>query len=322
LLVPGIFSPTVAGVILQADSGLSTFHGTTSYDITFPSKDPTLGTIQWESKLAFDLGATLWHVGLGAGFFQNRLILKGSYAKSVDEYGGKVRDQDWNYNSVVNSVYEPLMGDTLSDINSKVKIYSVQAEWTGVRFGKNDHGRFFMSGGYERQDFGTFTLYDIDGYYSGLLSSDGSVQTIDKTYTDPVGTYKVNYDIIYTLFGLGYHVGKFEFKTDVRVGALDYRDHDEHLLRKKTCISTGTGLLGGWDADVVWRPWKGLSLDLSGRITSLSADGRQIQTFYDGSGILPIPVDDHLSSYQTDLGLTLAYAFDLHPSSSAASQSK
>ncbi|OVE74425.1 hypothetical protein BVX93_00015, partial [bacterium B13(2017)] len=133
---------------------LSNVEGHTTYDIKFYEIDNYYGRIDYESKLEFDLNATIMILGCEGIFLNEKFHLSFNYGKSVMTHGGTFRDRDWISNDHINTYYDPLMGDTNSDIDSDLEKYEVIFRWNFLKI--KDFVSLYTNFGFEHQTWGTF----------------------------------------------------------------------------------------------------------------------------------------------------------------------
>ncbi|OVE74426.1 hypothetical protein BVX93_00020, partial [bacterium B13(2017)] len=279
--------------------------GHTTYDIKFYEDNLFYGRIDAESKLEFDLNATILNLGFESFFFNDRFQLRFNYGQSVITHGGNFRDRDWINNDLINLYYEPLMGDTDSDVDSDLKRYEVIFRWNILNI--KDRIRLFANCGYEHQTWGTFKARNIEGFYSGLLSDSGYIETFSETYSFDVLTYDVEYDIYYCGVGLDFNLkDKWIIEVLLDLGSVYAEDKDDHVLRMKMAESETDGLYIGLKVSGGIKITRYFIIKAFVSLKTIDTDGTQYQYEYDYYGnptVIIGDVSDEITSDQTYFGI-------------------
>lgn len=308
-----------AEVTLKPVVGVSSLSGKTSYDITFGgtnvAMDPTYGWINGESKLEYDLKATLMHLGLEAELDGGSVGFSAGYEFSVSEGDASLRDRDWFYNDYMNNVrhWDPLEGDTLSDTKSPVHNFDLGMK---VRLFKDRGVRVFWLLDYEYQKLGTFQVNDVDGFYRGWLTYFPANGLYGEQYRIHIGntpalTYEVEYNYYKTGFSAEFDLGAgFGLEGTARAGYVSYSDKDDHILRSRIANGSGHGYEGDCTGAVSWNSRGGFGASVFVRYQSLTADGTQDQYYYGGQFQGESDqVSQTVSSSQTSFGVEMTYRF-------------
>jgi|GEM_PF-5143007 len=302
-----------AGVVFTPSTSFYHLTGRTTMDITFggydPTLDPTMGWIQGESKLEYDVKAWMTDVGLEADINRGLVLLSAKYEFSAAKGNGKLRDRDWVTNDYINNVegYDPLGGDTLSDTQSPVHILDLEAKGR-VYQGKNF--RLYASGGYWHEKIGDYLVYDINGFYRGWLTG-GPVETYNQTFPTPILSYEVTYQLIQLGLSGTLDLPKgFSLSGEARGGRLSYDDFDNHILRSKIGQGSGSGFGGSAKFSVDWRSNRGFGASAFVQTQSLSASGKEHQYYYYGALQTSLgDVSQTVKSNQTAFGLDFFWRF-------------
>ena len=306
-------SHSVAGVTFTPSTSFYRLSGRTTMDITFggydATMDPTLGWIQGESKLEYDVKAWMTDVGLEADINRGLVLLSTKYDFSVAKGNGKLRDRDWVTNNYINNVegYDPLGGDTLSDTQSPVHIFQLEAKGR-VYQGKNY--RVYASGGYWHEKIGDYQVFNIDGFYRGWLTG-GPVETYNETFPTPILSYEITYQLIQMgLSGTLDLARGFSLGGEAKAGRLSYDDFDNHILRSKIGQGSGSGYGGSAKFSVDWKSKRGFGASAFVQTQSLSASGKEHQYYYTGALQTPLgDVSQTVKSNQTSVGLEFIWRF-------------
>jgi hypothetical protein len=301
------------GARFTGHAGISNLSGTTNYDINFYEPNPYTGRIDYESKLEFDLNTTLLNVGIEMGLLDDKLIFNGTYSASMTENGGNMRDRDWASNDYINSYYDELMGDTNSDVDSKLKMYDFSAEWRFVELGRNVKIKLKTILGYNRQQWGTFAAKNLEGYYSGLFSATGYREYVNDSYYSDILTYEVTYDMYYTGFGADFKfTDNLCLKTLVKVGYVDAKDKDDHILRQKISTGKTDGSMAALNLNLDYRLTSHFTISVFTEVTAIATKGKQTQYYYDENHNLTdfiAEIDDKITSAQVNTGFKVGFDF-------------
>lgn len=303
LVIGLIWSPFYAHSFeFNINLDLSNVTGHTTYDIKFYENDKYYGRIDYESKLEFDLNATLITLGCEGIFLNEKLQLFFSYGKSVKTHGGTFKDRDWITNEYINMYYDPLMGDTESDIDSDLEKYEFKFRWNILKI--KDLVNLFTNFGFEHQVWGTFKPTNLEGYYSGLFSDYGYREYFSDQYSYAILTYDIEYDIYYAGIGAEFNFNnKWLLKLSLDIGSVHAEDVDDHILRRKIAESTADGLyycfnvIGGINVSRLFKIKTFIA------IKTIDAEGTQGQYFYNSNRI-PIDV---LGNVSTDITSSQTY---------------
>lgn len=297
---------------MSANTGVSSIFGNTTYDITFHEYDPNYGRIDGESELEFDIAAALYNVGIEMVFLDEVLVLSVNYSGTMNAYGGTLRDRDWITNDAINYYYDELMGDTDSDVDSEVDIVDVNLKWYVGSVGQNNRVRFNVVAGYQNQKWGTFEASNIDGYYSGLLTDDGRRQYFNETFSSPVLTYEVTYDMFYGGFGVDFKVFEdFILKTQLNLGYVSAEDEDDHILRQKISEGETDGIMADLNLDLLFKLTEFVNFSIYTHFKMIDTEGDQTQWEYDSYGNRTYldKIDDEITSEQFTTGLKVEINF-------------
>ncbi len=297
---------------MSANTGLSSIFGNTTYDITFHEYDPYYGRIEGESELEFDIAAALYNVGIEMGFLDEVFVLSVNYSGTMNAYGGTLRDRDWITNDSINYYYDELMGDTDSDVDSEVDIVDINLKWYVGSVGQNNRVRFNVVAGYQNQKWGTFEASNIDGYYSGLLTDDGRRQYFNESFSSPVLTYEVTYDMFYGGFGADFKVLEdFILKTQFNLGYVSAEDEDDHILRQKFAEGETDGIMADLNLDLLFKLSELVNFSIYTHFKMIDTEGDQTQWEYDSHGNRTYldKIDDEITSEQFTAGLKVEVNF-------------
>jgi len=285
--------------------GIGYMNGNTLYHIS--DYDATGGI---ESELEFPLNTFL--LGLEGGYVsknakgQDAFRIGLQWFMGLGSGSGELKDSDWLTDSVdvslVGAAHPGLDIYSESNIDLTANIIDIRASynfWPSTNLALGPLGGFL----YQNFQFDASNLKQV-GYGPYAPGYTGSVPGL-------VLTYEVTYTVPY--FGIHSEmlVSKtFQAALDIAYGpSASAEDKDDHVLREKIskAKTSGSAFLAAITAQ--WDIEDNDFFLIRGQYLKIDTTGKQTQTFYDGSGVVIIGINDKITSTQVFATVLLNHRF-------------